>query len=187
MATGCCADRLRHRGFVDQPARYPAGGASPPFLAEGFAGANDGLFQSTTGSRSTPRDAPARLPTTARCSACPEHRRGTVAVFLLGARAPAHRVRARRQPRRDCTGLAGRSVAPTDRMDGRPHPPPRRVPGPASLRRVARLDARLTTTHLKWGWIRRNGVPSSDQATVVTYYTRNENVLTIARSGTTQF
>jgi hypothetical protein len=52
---------------------------------------------------------------------------------------------------------------------------------------VARLDARLTTTHLKWGWIRRNGVPSSDQATVVTYYTRNENVLTIARSGTTQF
>jgi hypothetical protein len=36
-----------------------------------------------------------------------------------------------------------------------------------------------TTTHLKWGWIRRNGVPSSDQATVVTYYTRNDNVLTV--------
>jgi hypothetical protein len=36
-----------------------------------------------------------------------------------------------------------------------------------------------TTTHLKWGWIRRNGVSTSDQANVVTYYTRNDNVLTI--------
>jgi hypothetical protein len=36
-----------------------------------------------------------------------------------------------------------------------------------------------TTTHLKWGWVRRNGVPASDQSTVFTYYTRNENVLTI--------
>ena len=35
------------------------------------------------------------------------------------------------------------------------------------------------TTHIKWGWIRRNGVPSSDQATVYTYYQRNNNVLTI--------
>ncbi len=35
------------------------------------------------------------------------------------------------------------------------------------------------TTHLKWGWIRRNGVPSSDQATVYTYYQRNGDVLTI--------
>ena len=35
------------------------------------------------------------------------------------------------------------------------------------------------TTHIKWGWIRRNGVPSSDQATVHTYYQRNNNVLTI--------
>jgi len=35
------------------------------------------------------------------------------------------------------------------------------------------------TTHLKWGWVRRNGVPSSDQATVYTYYQRNEDVLTI--------
>ncbi len=35
------------------------------------------------------------------------------------------------------------------------------------------------TTHIKWGWIRRNGVPSSDQATVHTYYQRNNDVLTI--------
>jgi hypothetical protein len=36
-----------------------------------------------------------------------------------------------------------------------------------------------TTTHLKWGWIRRNGVPASDQSTVVAYYTRNGNILTV--------
>ena len=35
------------------------------------------------------------------------------------------------------------------------------------------------TTHLKWGWIRRNGVPASDQSTVTTFYTRNGGVLTI--------
>ncbi len=35
------------------------------------------------------------------------------------------------------------------------------------------------TTHLKWGWIRRNGAVTSDQATVTTYYQRNDNVLTI--------
>ena len=36
-----------------------------------------------------------------------------------------------------------------------------------------------TTTHMKWGWIRRNGVPASDQATVTTFYTRNGDVLTV--------
>ena len=36
-----------------------------------------------------------------------------------------------------------------------------------------------TTTHLKWGWIRRNGVIASDQATVMTRYVRHGDVLTI--------
>ena len=36
-----------------------------------------------------------------------------------------------------------------------------------------------TTSHIKWGWIRRNGVPSSDQAIVTTYYQRNGDILTI--------
>src|SRR4030095_5656190 len=66
-------------------------------------------------------------------------------------------------------------------MDGRPHPSsiaPHTWAGlPAGEWRGSTLVT--TTTHLKWGWIRRNGVPASDQATVVTYYTRNENVLTI--------
>ena len=36
-----------------------------------------------------------------------------------------------------------------------------------------------TTSPIKWGWIRRNGVPNSDQAIVTTYYQRNGNILTI--------
>lgn len=36
-----------------------------------------------------------------------------------------------------------------------------------------------TTTHIKWGWVRRNGVISSDQAKVTTYYQRNGDILTV--------
>jgi hypothetical protein len=67
-------------------------------------------------------------------------------------------------------------------MDGRPHPSKYAAHTWAGFTTGEWRGSTLvtTTTHLKWGWIRRNGVPSSDQATVVTYYTRNENVLTIA-------
>jgi hypothetical protein len=66
-------------------------------------------------------------------------------------------------------------------MDGRPHPSKHAPHTWAGFTTGEWRGSTLvtTTTHLKWGWIRRNGVPSSDQATVVTYYTRNENVLTI--------
>ena len=66
-------------------------------------------------------------------------------------------------------------------MDGRPHPS-KYAPHTWAGFTTGRWDGTTlitTTTHLKWGWIRRNGVPSSDQATVTTFYTRNENVLTI--------
>ena len=66
-------------------------------------------------------------------------------------------------------------------MDGRPHPS-KFAPHTWAGFTTGRWEGSTlvtTTTHLKWGWIRRNGVPSSDQASVVTYYTRNENVLTI--------
>jgi hypothetical protein len=67
-------------------------------------------------------------------------------------------------------------------MDGRPHPSKYAAHTWAGFTPGEWRGSTLvtTTTHLKWGWIRRNGVPSSDQATVVTYYTRNESVLTIA-------
>lgn len=66
-------------------------------------------------------------------------------------------------------------------MDGRPHPPDY-APHTWAGFTTGRWEGNTlvtTTTHIKWGWIRRNGVPSSDQATVTTFYTRNGNVLTI--------
>jgi hypothetical protein len=38
---------------------------------------------------------------------------------------------------------------------------------------------KVTTTHLKMAYLERNGVPRSDQATVVEYYARHGDVLTI--------
>ena len=66
-------------------------------------------------------------------------------------------------------------------MDGRPHPSKNAPHTWAGFTTGEWQGSTLVTrtTHLKWGWIRRNGTPSSDQAEVVTYYARNENVLTI--------
>ena len=38
---------------------------------------------------------------------------------------------------------------------------------------------RVTTTHLKEGWVRRNGLPRSDKATLTEYFIRNEDYLTL--------
>lgn len=40
---------------------------------------------------------------------------------------------------------------------------------------------RITSTHLKEGYSRRNGVPRSDRATIIQYYIRHDNHLTVAR------
>jgi len=66
-------------------------------------------------------------------------------------------------------------------MDGRPHPSAYAPHTWAGFTTGEWRGATLvtTTTHLKWGWVRRNGVPSSDQATVVTWYTRNDDILTV--------
>jgi hypothetical protein len=37
----------------------------------------------------------------------------------------------------------------------------------------------VTTTHLKIGWIRRNGIPRSDRATLVEHWIRHDNNLTL--------
>jgi hypothetical protein len=39
---------------------------------------------------------------------------------------------------------------------------------------------KVTTTHLKEGWVRRNGLPRSDRAKVIEYFIRNEDYLTLA-------
>jgi hypothetical protein len=38
---------------------------------------------------------------------------------------------------------------------------------------------KVTTTHLKEGWLRRNGVPRSEKATLVEYFIRHGNYLTL--------
>jgi hypothetical protein len=38
---------------------------------------------------------------------------------------------------------------------------------------------KVTTTHLKEGWLRRNGLPRSDKATLIEYFIRNEDYLTL--------
>jgi hypothetical protein len=38
---------------------------------------------------------------------------------------------------------------------------------------------KVTTTHLKEGWLRRNGVPRSEQATLIEYFIRHEDYLTV--------
>jgi hypothetical protein len=66
-------------------------------------------------------------------------------------------------------------------MDGRPHPSKFAPHTWAGFTTGQWQGSTLVTrtTHIKWGWVRRNGVPTSDQAEVITHYTRNENVLTI--------
>ena len=66
-------------------------------------------------------------------------------------------------------------------MDGRPHPS-EYAPHTWAGFTTGKWEGNTlvtTTTHIKWGWIRRNGVPSSDQATVTSFYTRNGTVLTV--------
>jgi len=65
-------------------------------------------------------------------------------------------------------------------MDGRPHP------GPLARHTwmgfsTGRYDGNLlvvTTTHIKFGWHRRNGLPMSDQATLTEFFSRNGDVMT---------
>ena len=65
-------------------------------------------------------------------------------------------------------------------MDGRPHPPawaPHTYKGFSTGRFVGNQLV-VTTTHLKQGWLRRNGAPESDQATVVEFLVRHGDHLT---------
>ena len=67
-------------------------------------------------------------------------------------------------------------------MDGRPHPsknaPHDQTGFTTGVWNGNELIA--TTTHLKTGYIRRNGAPSSDQATITTHFLRHGDMLTLA-------
>jgi glyoxylase-like metal-dependent hydrolase (beta-lactamase superfamily II) len=60
-------------------------------------------------------------------------------------------------------------------MDGRPHPPPYAAHTwmGFSTGRFVGNALEVQTTHLKQGWLRRNGLPESDQATLVEFFVRH--------------
>jgi glyoxylase-like metal-dependent hydrolase (beta-lactamase superfamily II) len=65
-------------------------------------------------------------------------------------------------------------------MDGRPHPPayaPHTWMGFSTGQWQGNMLV-VTTTHIKKGWLRRNGVPESDLATLTEYFVRAGEVLT---------
>ena len=65
-------------------------------------------------------------------------------------------------------------------MDGRPHPGPNAAHtwmGFSTGRYQGDMLV-VETTHLKQGWVRRNGLPMSDQAKMTEYYVRNGDILT---------
>ncbi|MEQ1575666.1 MAG: hypothetical protein ABL993_15610 [Vicinamibacterales bacterium] len=66
-------------------------------------------------------------------------------------------------------------------MDGRPHPPEYERHTWAGFTTGEWKGNTLVakTTHLKKGWVRRNGAPASDQATLWTYFSRHGDVLTV--------
>jgi cyclase len=65
-------------------------------------------------------------------------------------------------------------------MDGRPHPPayaPHTWVGFSTGTFVGNALV-IQTTHIKQGWLRRNGLPESDQATAVEFFVRHGDHLT---------
>ena len=65
-------------------------------------------------------------------------------------------------------------------MDGRPHPPAYASHSwmGFSTGRFVGNALLVETTHLKQGWLRRNGLPESDQATLVEFFVRHGDRLT---------
>jgi cyclase len=60
-------------------------------------------------------------------------------------------------------------------MDGRPHPPAWAAHSwmGFSTGRMVGNALEIQTTHLKQGWLRRNGLPESDQATAIEFFVRH--------------
>jgi len=66
-------------------------------------------------------------------------------------------------------------------MDGRPHPPEYAAHTWQGFS-TGKFDGDMltvTTTHLKLGWIRRNGIPRSDKATLTEHFVRHGDYLTL--------
>lgn len=77
----------------------------------------------------------------------------------------------------------GGTTARTIWLDGRPHPPAHAAHTWQGFATGVWQGNTLvvTTTHLKAGFIRRNGVPTSDKATLTEYWVRRGSYMTIFR------
>jgi glyoxylase-like metal-dependent hydrolase (beta-lactamase superfamily II) len=74
-----------------------------------------------------------------------------------------------------------RSVDRAVYLDGRPHPPPDALHTWAGFS-TAKWNGdvlTVTVTHLKEGYLRRNGLPRSDKATLTEHWIRNGDLLTV--------
>ena len=79
------------------------------------------------------------------------------------------------------THISWQAVERTIYMDGRPHPPEYAAHTWQGFS-TGKWDGDIltvTTTHLKIGWIRRNGIPRSDRATLVEHWIRHGDRLTL--------
>lgn len=66
-------------------------------------------------------------------------------------------------------------------MDGRPHPSPNAAHTWQGFK-TGKWEGNtlvVTTTHIKQGWHRRNGLPQSTKATLIEHYVRHGNALTV--------
>jgi hypothetical protein len=67
-------------------------------------------------------------------------------------------------------------------MDGRPHPP-KEAPHTLSGFTTGVWEGNVLTTyttHMKTGYLRRNGVPNSDEATMTMHWMRHGDILTVS-------
>jgi hypothetical protein len=79
------------------------------------------------------------------------------------------------------THISWQAAERTIWMDGRPHPPEYAAhtwQGFSTGKWEGDMLT-VTTTHLKIGWIRRNGIPRSDRATLIEHWVRHGNYLTL--------
>jgi len=79
------------------------------------------------------------------------------------------------------TNISWQAPERTIWMDGRPHPPEYAAhtwQGFSTGKWEGDMLT-VTTTHLKTGWIRRNGIPRSDKATLTEHFIRHGNYLTL--------
>jgi hypothetical protein len=79
------------------------------------------------------------------------------------------------------THISWQATERTIWMDGRPHPGPY---APHTWQGFSTGEWQgdilvVTTTHLKTGWIRRNGIPRSDRATLIEHWIRHGEALTL--------